>query len=94
MSRKSKGRGLLRSVADVYVGRLAQWSQENASSEEIGGRDPEDLAYILKGMLHAVFTQWMCGGKGGCPADRIGLIVDVFLYGVGGANRPLAESEM
>jgi AcrR family transcriptional regulator len=68
--------------SDVYVRRLTEWIRETASTDEIGGRDPEDVAYVLKGILYAVFTRWLRGGPKGGLADRAALIVDIFLHGI------------
>ncbi len=67
----------------VFVRRLAAWIERSARPRDIGGRRPEDAAYLLKAVLHAVFLQWLHAGSKGRLADRAPVIVDLLLHGVG-----------
>lgn len=78
-----KGHGLA-SLPDLFVGRLTEWISQNAGPQEIGGRDPEEVACILKGILHAFCVQSLHGAPRRCSSDCTELIVNTFLYGVTG----------
>ncbi len=81
----SRRRGKIRiPEADLYVRRLSDWIARTARPDEIGGRQPEDVAYVLKGVQHAVFLQWLHGGTKGRLSDRAAAIVDLFLHGIAG----------
>lgn len=70
--------------SDVYVQRLTDWISRAARPDDIGRREPEEVAYLLKGMLQAVFTHWLRSGGREPLADRAGYIVEVLLHGVRG----------
>lgn len=70
--------------SDVFTDRLTEWIRANAQAEELGGRSPEDVAYILKGILQGVFHQWLRSGSKERLADRAPAIVQVLLHGVMG----------
>jgi AcrR family transcriptional regulator len=75
---------------DLFIRNLTKWLKDNAEAQDIGGRRPEDVAYLLKAIMHATFLQWVHAGVKGGLADRAVLIVDLLLHGV--AARPPAEA--
>lgn len=70
--------------SDVYAQRLTDWISRTARPDDIGRREPEEVAYLLKGILQAVFTHWLRSGGRGPLADRARYIVEVLLHGVRG----------
>lgn len=68
--------------SDVLARQLAQWLEQAASAGDLGRHGAEDLGYVLKAIMHAVFLQWLHGGAKGRLADRAASIVELFLHGV------------
>lgn len=79
---RRSGTGRMPAV-DLFVRQLAAWIERSSQPQDIGGRRAEDVAYLLKAILHAVFLQWVHGGSKGRLADRAPVIVDLLLHGVG-----------
>ena len=78
---------------DVYTPRMVGWlRQAGRRSPELAGRDPEDAACVLVGIMHGFFLRWLASNPAGAsPARRLAddsdRIVDFFLYGIqGGAS--------
>ncbi len=69
---------------DPVTRLFAEWIRRHATREDLGGRDPEMAAFLLKGIAQAVFGQWMSQGGKGRLVDKAPFIRDVFLHGVGG----------
>ncbi len=70
--------------ADPFIRRLVTWIDEAAQADEIGDCPPEDVAYLLKGVMHAVYQQWLQGDRSARLADRATAIADLLLHGVAG----------
>jgi AcrR family transcriptional regulator len=67
--------------------RLARWFAENASSRELGGHLPEDVARFLSGLTQSFMGEWVVQGTPpGQFTRRASLILDLFLNGVSGGK--------
>ena len=68
--------------------RLVRWFAENASSRELGGHAPEDVARFLTGLIQSFMGDWVVQGTPpGQFMRRASLILDLFLNGVSGGRK-------
>jgi AcrR family transcriptional regulator len=82
----SPGRKLHESMHQEFGGLIMRWSEwirAAASPEELNGREPMDLAFVLWGLHHAVLIRSFMHGDSATPEDNAKLILDFFLHGLG-----------
>ncbi len=82
----SPGRKLHQTMQQEFGGLIMRWSEwirAAASPEELNGRDPADLAFVLWGLHHAVLIRSFMHGDSSTPEDNARLILDFFLHGLG-----------
>jgi len=67
------------------MSRWSAWIRAAARPEELRGRDPTDLAFLLWGLHHAVMIRDFCqdDAERCSPAEQARLILDFFLHGLG-----------
>ena len=76
---------------DPFEGRVAtftEWLRRNSSRADLAGHTPEDVARFMTGVVYALLHKWITEGIS--LAERVPVIMDFFLHGVGGA-RPAAK---
>lgn len=74
---------------EICVERLADWIRAASSADERGGWDPEDLAWVLAGIIHAAIRRSLRRPAASRLTGEASVIVELLLHGVhGGANRP------
>lgn len=72
----------------AYVGQLAMWLRRNASPVDLAGHEPRQAAFLLKGVVHGIFQQWVDEGLRWRLTDRAPLVSGFFLHGLSGAVPP------
>ncbi len=75
-----------------YVSELADWISRSSTREERGGHAPEVVAQLLKGVMHAVFCQWLEEGARGSLEARAAFVVEFLLGGLSAAPRKVESS--
>ena len=68
----------------VIVERLAQWLQERAGEDELGGLDPSRAAFYLFGLCYSTVMRWNLGGCEGNLVDEVPRTLDFFFCGLQG----------
>jgi len=64
--------------------RLVDWLKENAASaNDLGGRKPEDIAFVLHSLI--IGSLLRPSREGSRPRDRFTLALEIFLHGIGGS---------
>lgn len=72
-------------VWDVYSPRVADWlRQAGRRAPELAGRDPDEAACVLVGIMHGFVLRWLMGRSPQHLAGQTDRIVDYFLYGLQG----------
>jgi len=68
--------------------RYAAWIRDSATPEELHGRDPTDLAFLLWGVSHSMEMRYRMqpGLAAATPAEQTKLILDFFLHGLVGCS--------
>jgi AcrR family transcriptional regulator len=75
---------------ELYTPRMAAWlRQAGRRSPELAGRDPDEAACVLVGIMHGFFLRWLASKAGAAAppvrlAEQTDRIVDFFLYGISG----------
>lgn len=63
--------------------KLTEWLKKNTTSpRDLGGREPEEIAFVLKSLLMGCVLP--ASRKGTSRRDRFALALHVFLHGIGG----------
>ena len=72
---------------DPVCHRFAAWLRTNARrSEDLGGKDPEEVAYVLRGMLKGIALLGARDGFRKSARNGLDLALDICLHGLGGAG--------
>ena len=72
-------------VWDVYSPRVADWlRQAGRRAPELVGRDHQEAACVLVGIMHGFVLRWLMGRSPQHLAGQTDRIVDYFLYGLQG----------
>jgi len=69
-----------------FIARLAAWIRAAARGQDLGGRDPEQLAYLLWGIGNAFHVRWLQRGADEPPTDMARDLLDLFLHGLRGRS--------
>jgi len=88
-SDSTAGTGALRPEPEGYrrlMGLLTAWFAEAAGGVRIGKLEARDAAMIYMAVIQAFHAQWMAERPPGRFVDRVGLVLDVVLHGLGGGN--------
>lgn len=71
-------------VTVPYVAWLAEWFGRWAAPGDLGDFSPEDAAWALWGLQHAVFERWLRSGGERPIEDDVGAVLRLFFGGVAG----------
>ncbi|MEW5848014.1 MAG: TetR/AcrR family transcriptional regulator [Myxococcota bacterium] len=66
----------------MHARMTREWLSRHASARDLGGRAPEDVAFILVGIGVAFFVRWRAGPPDASLVDRAPEIVQVVLHGI------------
>jgi len=72
---------------ELQVANLANWLRVNATSADLGGRDPDVVARFIMSIGHGFLSHWVFTGPPGQPlARKAQLLQDLMLHGISGAS--------
>ncbi|MBI5482137.1 MAG: TetR/AcrR family transcriptional regulator [Deltaproteobacteria bacterium] len=72
---------------EMQVVRFTEWLRENATTDDLGGHDPEVAARFMVAIGHGFLSYWVFARPAAEPVTRqASLILDLFLDGIRGAK--------
>jgi AcrR family transcriptional regulator len=75
------------------IKRLAQWLQDNAKPEDVGGNDPEVVARLLFGMAFGLLHEWESAADKLNFVDYAPVLIEFFFHGVSGKPKTGARKK-